>query len=482
MPATNVTDFFIEAKPLWVGKVAASGVASAVATTIPAQDAANLTNGNVYIVTANRTDSTGTTKHPANERETFIGKLSGTSFVDCVRQVEGVAQAWEADTVLEILVTATNWNKLIEGLEQEHTSGGKHKIDKLDAIRYAADAGASDAYAITLSPAPTAYYAGMVVVFKANTANTGACTLNVNALGAKDIKKYGSSGLADPATNDILASQVYVVVYDGTRFILVNVPIVLSGSAINDTNGNESIKIPATTSAVNEVTITNAATGGAPKVSATGDDANIDLELAAKGTGLVKSNTLYGDITNDTDGATITIDASVTNRRQVVLGGNRALAITNMKKGQIIVFEPIQDSTGSRLISSWPSWGATATMTIATPGVVTAGKDIPTGTPVIFTTTGALPTGVVAGTVYWWTRIDATTGKLSTSLANCQAGTYIATSGSQSGVHTMAVQVRWPSQTAPTLSTGKYLGDIINFYVKDAVNTVVEGMVAAQGI
>lgn len=221
MPATAVTEYFIEAKPLWVGKVDATGVASAIATTIPAQSAAGLTNGNVYIVTVNRTDATGSVKHPANERETFIGKLSGTSFINCIRQAEGVAQAWEADTVLEVLVTSTQWNKLIEGIELEHGSDGKHKIDKLDAIRYAADAGATDAYAITLSPVPTSYYAGMVVVFKANTSNTGACTLDVNALGVKDIKKFGVGGIQALGDNDITTAQAVLVVYDGTQFILI---------------------------------------------------------------------------------------------------------------------------------------------------------------------------------------------------------------------------------------------------------------------
>lgn len=232
MPATEVTQNFFEAKPLWVGKVGAAGVASAVATTIPAQSAANLTNGNAYIVTVNRTDATGTVKHPANERETFIGKLSGTNFINCTRGVEGEAQAWEADTVLEILMTAEQWNKLIEGIEAEHGSDGKHKIDKLDAVRYAADAGASDAYAITLSPAPTSYYAGMTVVFKANTANTGACTLNVNSLGAKDIKKFGASGVVALNDNDLQANQTAIAIYDGTQFILIGSPGLITGASI----------------------------------------------------------------------------------------------------------------------------------------------------------------------------------------------------------------------------------------------------------
>lgn len=60
-------------------------------------------------------------------------------------------------------------------------------------------------------------------------------------------------------------------------------------TSINDANGNEVIKTPATTSAVNEITVTNAATGNSPSVSATGGDDNLDLLLVAKGTGVVKA-------------------------------------------------------------------------------------------------------------------------------------------------------------------------------------------------
>ena len=89
------------------------------------------------------------------------------------------------------------------------------------SANYAADAGANDTYAITLSPALGAYAAGNVIQFKANTANTGAATLNVNALGAKTIKKYGTVDLSD---NDILANQIVTVVYDGTNFQLMSLP------------------------------------------------------------------------------------------------------------------------------------------------------------------------------------------------------------------------------------------------------------------
>lgn len=61
-------------------------------------------------------------------------------------------------------------------------------------------------------------------------------------------------------------------------------------TSINDANGNEVIKTPATASAVNEITVTNAATGNAPSISATGGDSAINLNL--RGKGLAKTVTI----------------------------------------------------------------------------------------------------------------------------------------------------------------------------------------------
>ena len=72
-----------------------------------------------------------------------------------------------------------------------------------------------------------------------------------------------------------------------------------------DVNGNhigdgtlELLKFSETGSAVNEFTIANAATGGSPTFSVTGGDTNVNLQLTAKGTGLVKitANSISGDI------------------------------------------------------------------------------------------------------------------------------------------------------------------------------------------
>lgn len=65
-------------------------------------------------------------------------------------------------------------------------------------------------------------------------------------------------------------------------------PIFSDGEAILDNNGNELEVFGVTSSAVNEVKLTNAATGNAPSFKAQGGDTNVALLLAGKGTGAVQ--------------------------------------------------------------------------------------------------------------------------------------------------------------------------------------------------
>ena len=79
------------------------------------------------------------------------------------------------------------------------------------------------------------------------------------------------------------------------------------------------------------------------------------------------------------------------------------------------------------------------TITIAAPGVVTwNGHGLVAGTPVVFTTTGALPTGLTAGTPYYVIAAGLTANTF--SLAATAGGAAITTTGTQSGVHTATAQ------------------------------------------
>lgn len=96
-------------------------------------------------------------------------------------------------------------------------------------------------------------------------------------------------------------------------------PVVTTGkfiTSLNDTNGNELIKVTATGSAVNEITVVNAATGNSPTVTASGDDANVNLTLAAKGTGsVVISKTAINSETLTANGAaSLTVGYTICNK------------------------------------------------------------------------------------------------------------------------------------------------------------------------
>ena len=85
------------------------------------------------------------------------------------------------------------------------------------------DTGSANTVVIAPSPAITAYAAYQEFTFKAAATNTGATTINVNALGTKNIYKNGTSALSG---GEIVTGGIYTVTYDGTQFQLKNNSIV----------------------------------------------------------------------------------------------------------------------------------------------------------------------------------------------------------------------------------------------------------------
>lgn len=83
--------------------------------------------------------------------------------------------------------------------------------------------GSANAQTLSLTPTLTSYPTGLEVRFKAGFSNTGTCTLNINSLGAKSIKRQSSSAdLANLSSGDIKLDQIHIVIYDGVNFQLIN--------------------------------------------------------------------------------------------------------------------------------------------------------------------------------------------------------------------------------------------------------------------
>ena len=87
------------------------------------------------------------------------------------------------------------------------------------------------------------------------------------------------------------------------------------------------------------------------------------------------------------------------------------------------------------------SLGGTVTLTIASPCVITLSNVLAEGTAIKLATTGALPTGLTAGTTYYLINVDGVTANLSTSAT----GSAINTSGSQSGTQSISTLVDVPT-------------------------------------
>ena len=76
--------------------------------------------------------------------------------------------------------------------------------------------GTTNAQTLSLGVAPAAYVSGMAIWFLAGATNTGTTTLNVNALGTKNVFSHNAACQG----GEIQSGQLHCVVYDGTQFQL----------------------------------------------------------------------------------------------------------------------------------------------------------------------------------------------------------------------------------------------------------------------
>lgn len=103
-------------------------------------------------------------------------------------------------------------------------STGQWYKERVNQVRYLSAASSNKInYTITTGDYFT-YSSEIVHRVQFGTANSGStATLNINSLGAKNIKIQTNGGLADPGASSIVPSVVYDLIYDGTYFRL-NLP------------------------------------------------------------------------------------------------------------------------------------------------------------------------------------------------------------------------------------------------------------------
>lgn len=102
-------------------QIGAAGVPDAVTTTIPLVSVTGLPTDTQIELVIDRTDASGNLT-PVKE-EVVRGTVSGTNLINCVRGVEGTAQAHSAGATVNSFLTASMWNNIIEYTRDLPTRG-----------------------------------------------------------------------------------------------------------------------------------------------------------------------------------------------------------------------------------------------------------------------------------------------------------------------------------------------------------------------
>lgn len=150
----------------------------------------------------------------------------------------------------------------------------------------------------TMSPTLTAYAAGQLFYFVAGGANTGAVTLNVDGLGAKAITRDGSTALA---AGDINSGEIVVVIYDGTRFQMINAANSFGNTTINGTltvTGKSNLAEVSTPSINASVAAVTTLTAAGASVTSANIGTAVVTTLTATGASVTSANVGTAVVTN----------------------------------------------------------------------------------------------------------------------------------------------------------------------------------------
>lgn len=223
-------------------------------------------------------------------------------------------------------------------------------------------------------------------------------------------------------------------------------PKIADGGFIADANGNELIKMQTTSSAVNELEVTNAATGNAVVVGASGGDTNIDIDITPKGTGEV--NIAAGNL--NYAGTAVTATGAEINYLDITTLGT---------------------SEASKVVTADAN------------GVVKFDNGIQEESTAITSSSNAATLNLRDGTVFTHTLSENVTYTFSNPAASGYASgfTLKVTQDSSARTITWPGSVDWAAGTAPTLSTGSGDVDVFVFLTVDG-GTIYYGFTAGQDL
>lgn len=148
-----------------------------------------------------------TSRYKVGQRIRWTEEFSSNVYYGKITSV-----AYVSVTTITVAPDSTSLNGNLDTFGVELAPG-------LDSLPVGTTAGGTTVYTISL-PGITAYHDKVAFFGRINAANTGASTINVNSLGAKNIYKGGTTAVA---SGDLALNTTYGFVYDGTGFQVVGI-------------------------------------------------------------------------------------------------------------------------------------------------------------------------------------------------------------------------------------------------------------------
>ena len=289
----------------------------------------------------------------------------------------------------------------------------------------------------SMSPALTAYAAGQLFYFVAAGANTGAVTINIDGLGAKSITRDGATALAN---GDINSGEVVVLVYDGTRFQMINAANSFGNTTINGTltvTGNTglqaNVSITSALSVGGTFVVTGAATLGST-LAVTGKSDLPTVSTASMNAAVALITT--GTVTNLTASGASIASANIGNLQFT------AASIASINAGVAVITN--LTATGASIASANVGTAVITAATVTGASIASANVGtavITTGTVTNLTSTSASVASANAGVALITTGTVTNLTSTSASIASANLGTAVITGLTVTGASIASVNV-----------------------------------------
>ena len=175
-------------------------------------------------------------------------------------------------------------------------------------------------------------------------------TLTNKTLTAPTISTITNTGtLTLPTSTDTLVGRATTDTLTNKTLTSPTINTPKIGTSINDTTGNEVIKITATGSAVNELTIANGASTTGPTLSATGGGANLNIIMTPKGTGSVELNKAAFS------SSTITANGAASTAATLIIGNKGSALAVSLADGTTVGEYKIFTNKGAGAMTVTPT-------------------------------------------------------------------------------------------------------------------------------